>query len=57
MIFMQRRYFSSEKIRPVIQALLLSAGDWQRAKDDLKNSAVDCAKLFTWADKIIGVAK
>lgn len=54
MLILQHRFFTNEKIRVAVHALLISAGDWMKAKAELKNSPLDCDKLFAWAEKIQG---
>jgi hypothetical protein len=56
-LFCRNRYFTNEKISAAVHALLLTAGDWSKAKTDIKNVlVVDYDKLFTWAEKVQGGA-
>ena len=51
-IICNRSFFSCDRVRAVVMALILNDGDWQAAKRWLSNSPAPWhQKLFSWADK------
>jgi hypothetical protein len=55
MVVCNRAFFSCERVRAVVTALLINNGDWPAAKNWLSKSPAHWhTKLFSWADKIQG---